>query len=140
MLIETIRADRIAAMKARNEIAKNLLGTLAAAAAKDTKTPDDEQTLRTIRAFLKSLTETVGLLQERGQDTSTQQAEIAILETYLPRQLSTPELEASIAEIIAGLPERSPKAMGQVMAALKSRHGSGFDARAANGLVKAALA
>jgi uncharacterized protein YqeY len=140
MLIETIRADRIAAMKARNEVAKNLLGTLVGAATKDSKTPDDELTVRTIRAFLKSLTETVGLLQERGQDTSGQKAEIAILEAYLPRQLSMSELEASINEIVAGLPERSPKAMGQVMAALKSRHGSSFDARAANGLVKAALA
>ena len=139
MLIETIRADRIAAMKARDETVRNLLGTLIAAATKDTKTPDDEQIVRTTRAFLKSLTETIGLLQERGQDTSGQKAEIAILEAYLPQQISTAELEASIAQIVAELPERSPKAMGQVMAALKSRHGGSFDARMANSLVKRAL-
>ena len=54
--------------------------------------------------------------------------------------LSEAELEASIAAIVAGLPERSPKAMGQVMAALKARHGDALDARgAASVKVKAAL-
>ena len=46
---------------------------------------------------------------------------------------------ASIAEIVAGLPERSPKAMGQVMAALKARHGDALDSKTASGLVRAAL-
>jgi hypothetical protein len=39
MLIETIKADRLQAMKAKDELKKNLLGTLYAAAAKETKTP-----------------------------------------------------------------------------------------------------
>jgi hypothetical protein len=38
MLIETIKADRLQAMKAKDELKKNLLGTLYAAAAKETKT------------------------------------------------------------------------------------------------------
>ena len=70
---------------------------------------------------------------------ATQRAERAILEAYLPRPLSEPELRASIAEIVAALPERSPKAMGQVMAALKAKHGDMLDSRAASALVKAAL-
>ena len=139
MLIETLKADRLAAMKARDELKKNLLGTLLAAATKETKTPDDAAVTKAIRSFLKSLDETIGLLEGKGLDAGPQRAEKAILEGYLPRMLPEAELQASIAAIVAGLPERSPKAMGQVMAALKARHGDAFDARAASGLVKAAL-
>ena len=140
MLIDRIKADRLQAMKARDELKKNLLGTLASAAGKDSKAPDDATVVRTVRAFLKSLDETIALLEAKGLDAGPQRAEKAILEGYLPRGLTEAELKASIEEIVAGLPERSPKAMGQVMAALKARHGEALDGRAASALVKAALA
>lgn len=138
-LLDRIKADRLAAMRARDELKKNLLGTLLAAAAKDDKAPDDARVARTIRAFLKSVEETMGLLEARGLDAGPQQAERAILEAYLPRALSEDELRASVEEVVAGLPERSPRAMGQVMAALKARHGDALDARTASALAKAAL-
>lgn len=140
MLLDRIRADRIAAMKARDELRRNLLGTLLAAASKDAKDPDDAVVIRTIRSFLKSLEETITLVESRGGDAGQQRAEKAVLESYLPRALSAAELEASVAAIVAALPERSPKSMGQVMAALKARHGEALDARAASAMVKAALA
>ena len=140
MLIEKIRTDRIAAMKARDELRKNLLGTLVAAASKETKTPDDATVIRTVRAFEKSLDETIALLAAKGLAAEPQRAEKAILAGYLPQTLPEGELAASIAAIVAELPERSPKAMGQVMAALKARHGDALDSRAASALVRAALA
>ena len=73
MLIDTVRADRLAAMKARDELKKDLLGTLFAAAAKDSKTPDDASVVRTVRAFLKALDETIAALKDR--DTSRQRRE-----------------------------------------------------------------
>jgi len=139
MLIDTIKADRLAAMKARDDLRKNLLGTLAAAAAKEAKTPDDAAVVKTIRSFLKSVEETIGLLEAKGLNAGPQRAERAILEGYLPQALSEAELRASIEAIVAGLPERSPKAMGQVMAALRQRHGDALDGRAASALAKAAL-
>ena len=140
MLIDRIKADRLEAMKARDELRKNLLGTLFAAATKETKTPDDAAVTKSIRAFVKSLDETILLLRDRGLEAEQQRAERAILETYLPRALGEEELRASIAELVAALPERSPKAMGQVMAALKARHGDALDSKAARGLVREALA
>ncbi len=138
MLIDTVRADRLAAMKARDEPKKDLLGTLFAAATKDSKTPDDATVVRAIRAFLKALDETIAALKDR--DSSRQRREKEILEAYLPQGLAPEILEASVAEIVAGLPERSPKAMGQVMAQLKARHGDAVDMKTASALVKAALA
>jgi uncharacterized protein YqeY len=140
MLIDRIKEDRLLALRARDELKKNLLGTLVAAATKDGKTPDDAAVLKTIRSFLKSLDETAGLLEARGLDTGVQRAERSILSAYLPRTLGEEALHASIIEIVAALPERSPKAMGQVMAALKARHGDALDSKIASGLVRAALA
>ena len=140
MLIDQIKADRLVAMKARDDLKKNLLGTLYAAAAKDTKSPDDAAVIKAVRSFLKSLEETIGLLEAKGLDTDVQRQEAAILVDYLPQTLSETELRASIGELVAALPERSPKAMGQVMAALKARHGDTLDSKAASALVRAALA
>lgn len=140
MLIDRIREDRLLAMKARDDARKNLLGTLFAAATKDNKQPDDASVVRTIRSFVKSLEETVSLVESRGGDAGAQRAELAILAGYLPQTLSEAELLASIDAIVAALPDRSPKAMGQVMATLKERHGDALDSRAASALVRSALA
>jgi uncharacterized protein YqeY len=137
MLIDTIRADRLVAMKARDELRKNLLGTLFAAATRESKTPDDASVFRTIRSFIKSLDETIAALKDR--DSSGQQREKDILEGYLPAGLSADELAAAIGEIVSALPDRSPRAMGQVMAQLKSRFGDGVDMKEASRQVKLAL-
>jgi uncharacterized protein YqeY len=44
--------------------------------------------------------------------------ELAVLERYLPRQLSEAEVEVIARRVIAGLGATSPKQMGAVMAAL----------------------
>jgi uncharacterized protein YqeY len=124
-------------MKERDELRKNLLGTLYAAATKDAKAPDDAAVVRTVRAFVKSLDETITALGER--DTTAQRREKAILESYLPRMLDETSLRASIADIVASLPDRSPRAIGQVMAALKSRHGDAIDMRQASVMAKEVL-
>lgn len=139
MLIDQIKTDRLAALKSRDELKKNLLGTLIAAATKDSKVPDDAAVAKALRSFLKALEETIGLLEGKGLDAAQQRAETAILQGYLPQPLSEAALRSSIDEIVAGLPERSPKAIGQVMAALKERHGEALDSRAASALVRAAL-
>lgn len=137
MLIDIIRADRLTAMKERDELRKNLLGTLFAAATKDAKSPDDVIVLRTIRAFVKSLDETIAALGER--DATAQRREKAILESYLPEMLDETSLRASIAELVSGLPNRSPRALGQIMAALKARHGDAIDMKLASAIAKQAL-
>ncbi|WP_191062508.1 GatB/YqeY domain-containing protein [Geminicoccus harenae] len=136
-LFDQLRSDRLAAMKARDEVAKNLLGTLMAAAGKDDKSPDDETVVRTVRAFLKNVEETIGHLA--GRDTSVQERERAILTGYLPVMLDEAQTRAEVEAVVAALPERSPRQMGKVMAELKARHGSAIDLKLASPMVKAAL-
>ena len=136
-LFDRLKADRLLAMKARDDVAKNLLGTLIAAAGKDDKAPDDGTVVRTIRAFLKSIDETISHLS--GRDTAVQEREKSILLAYLPELLDDDATEAAVDSVVAGLPDRSPRQLGRVMAELKSRHGARIDLKRASALAKARL-
>ena len=52
---------------------------------------------------------------------SKESAELEILTTYLPKQLSDEEVELIIQETLSSLDAREPKDMGKVMAALKTQ-------------------
>ncbi|GAB1377394.1 GatB/YqeY domain-containing protein [Pararhodobacter aggregans] len=66
-------------------------------------------------------------------------AEIAVIEDYLPRQLSDDEVEAAIAEAIAELEANSIRDMGRVMNALKAKYTGQMDFGAIGPVVKARL-
>lgn len=66
-------------------------------------------------------------------------AEIAIIETFLPRQLSSAEVEAAVAQVVADLGASSIRDMGKVMGELKARYTGQMDFAAAGPLVKARL-
>lgn len=66
-------------------------------------------------------------------------AEIAVIEDYLPRQLSDEEVEAAIAEAITELEANSIRDMGRVMNALKAKYTGQMDFGAIGPVVKARL-
>jgi len=145
MLIEQIRQDMIAAKKSSDSIAKSLLVTLFAEASrvgKDRRNGDttDEETIGMVKKFAANTEETIRLLVERGHDADVQRKELAILQAYLPKQLTQAELIKAIADIVAEQPEKSPKIMGKVMAEIKARYGATYDGKLASELVKTALA
>ena len=145
MLIKQIYDDMIAARKGDDAVAKSLLVTLyseAAMVGKNRRNGDttDEEAIGMVRKFAANTEETIKLLAERGQPADAQQRALAILQAYLPRQMSRDELTEAIAAIVAEQPERSPKIMGRVMTELKARHGATYDGKLASELTKAALA
>ena len=76
----------------------------------------------------------------RPELAANEAAEVAVIERFLPAQMSEDETRAAIEAIKAELGASSVKDMGKVMAELKARHGSQLDMSIASGLVKAALA
>lgn len=66
-------------------------------------------------------------------------AEIAVIEAYLPKQMSPAEVEAAIKAAITATGATSQKDMGKVMAWLKDKHAGQMDFGRASGAVKAAL-
>lgn len=138
-LVERLQGDRIAAIKGRRELERNLLGTLLAAATREAKQPGDAAVVRTVRSFLKANLETATALDAAGKDTGAVLAERALLERYLPTAVGEAELEAAVAGIVDGLPERSPKLIGRVMAELRERYGEALDSKLASSLARRGL-
>ena len=91
--------------------------------------------------MIKQRRESVELYRkgDREELAAAEEAEIAVIERFLPQQLSDDEASAAIAAIIAETGASSMKDMGRVMAAVKERLGTSIDPARASGLVKAAL-
>ena len=67
-------------------------------------------------------------------------AEIAVIESFLPRQLDEGEMAKAVEDTIAELGAASVRDIGKVMGALKTRHAGQMDFGKAGALVKARLA
>lgn len=124
-LYETLRADIIVAMKARDSITTTALRTADAAikrAAMDTnKEIDDALAITTVRKAVKNLADAIVDFEKGGRAdlVAANQAEIRILEKYLPKGLDTAKLEALIVAAIQETGAQSKKEMGRVIGALK---------------------
>ena len=67
-------------------------------------------------------------------------AEIKVIEEFLPKQLTTAEVEAAIAAAVAEVGAASVKDMGRVMAVLKAKYTGSMDFGSVGALIKARLA
>lgn len=102
---------------------------------------DDLLVTEVLQKMVKQRRESVALYEQGGRQelADAEKAEIAVIETFLPRQMSDDEARAAIAAIVAETQATSLKDMGRVMAVLKERHGGAIDMAKASGLAKAAL-
>lgn len=106
-------------------------------------TPDDDAlVVDVLQKMVKQRRESIAMYEQGGRAelAAKEQAELDVIETFLPRQMSEEETTAAILAIKAEIGAGSVKDMGKVMAVLKERHGTVIDMGKASGLVKAALA
>lgn len=124
-IYEQLRADIITAMKARDSVATTALRTADAAikrAAMDVnKDIDEALTVATIRKSVKNLSDAILEFEKGGRADliAASQAEIKLLEKYLPQALDQAKVDALISAAIAETGAASKKEMGKVIAALK---------------------
>jgi uncharacterized protein len=104
------------------------------------KVPDDE-ILPMLRSMVKSRRESVELYRQgnRPELVAKEEAEIAVIESFLPQQMDDATLQAAIEAAVAEAGASSIKDMGKVVAALKAKHGAVLDMAKASPLVKARL-
>jgi uncharacterized protein YqeY len=102
---------------------------------------DDALVTEVLQKMVKQRRESADIYRKNGRDDRAQveEAEIAVIERFLPRQLSDAEAEAKIREIVAETGASSMKDMGRVMALVKERLGGSIEPARASTLVKAAL-
>lgn len=91
--------------------------------------------------MVKQRQESVRAYDEGGRAdlAAKERAEIAVIEEFLPRQLSGAEVEAAVAAAIAATGAASVKDMGRVMAELKGKYTGQMDFGAVGPMVKARL-
>ncbi|HET9398259.1 MAG TPA: GatB/YqeY domain-containing protein [Sphingomicrobium sp.] len=105
--------------------------------------PDDDQLVtEVLQKMIKQRRESVELYRKGNREelAAREEAEIAVIERFLPQQLSEDEANAQIQSIIADTGASSMKDMGRVMAEVKTRLGTQIEPARASALVKAALA
>ena len=122
-----------AAIKDR-EIARRSEGAAAGAL-------DDADLLAILAKMVKQRQESARAYEAGGRaDLAAKElAEVAVIEEFLPRQMSGPEVEAAIVAAIAKLGAGSIRDMGRVMAELKANHTGQMDFAAVGPMVKARL-
>jgi uncharacterized protein len=143
---EQLRADIVTAVKARDTASATALRTADAAiqrASMDLSKPiDDALAISTLRKGVKNLADAKAEFEKGGRSdlVAANDAEIRILEKYLPKGLDAAKLDALIAEAIQESGASSRKEMGKVIGALKKRPEAPLiDFAAASKLVQAKL-
>lgn len=146
-LFDTISADIKKAMLAREKtrlealrgIKSEFLKAKTAEGAEGVLT--DQDALKILAKMAKQRRETAQIYDQnnRPELRDNELAEAAVIEEYLPRQLSEAELEAELAKIIAQTGAASPKDMGRVMGAATKALQGRADGKAISAKVKELL-
>ena len=102
---------------------------------------DDALVVDVLQKMVKQRRESIAMYEQGGRTelAEKEQAELTVIEGFLPKQMSEDETKAAIDAIKAEVGATTVKDMGKVMAVLKDRHGTVIDMSKASGLVKAAL-
>ena len=147
-IFEQINADIKTAMLAREKVALEALRGIKKEflEAKTAKGGDgflhDDQAVKIMQKMVKQRRETAEIYtqQNRPELAEKELAEAAVIEKYLPAQMSDAELEKVIAEIIAQVGAAGPQDMGKVMGTASKQLAGKADGRVISEKVKALLA
>jgi hypothetical protein len=149
MIRDDIKTAQIAAMKAGDKQRTATIRLIQSALKNrdielrtGTAPVDDDATVtEVLQKMIKQRRESIALYEQGGRAelAEAEKAEVAVIEQFLPRQMSEAETNAAIDAIVAETGASSVKDMGRVMAALKERHAAQLDMSKASGLVKARL-
>jgi Uncharacterized conserved protein len=142
---EKLEQDYITAYKARDAVTLSVLRLLKTALknhqVEHMKAPDDAAILDIISRQCKQRQDSIDQFTaaNRHDLADKEAAELLVLRSYMPAQLSAEELLLTIDRLIAETGASSMKDMGRVMQALTAAHKGQFDGKAASEAVKAAL-
>jgi uncharacterized protein len=101
----------------------------------------DEEIVGMLRGMVKSRRESIELYRQgKRQDlVDKEEAEIAVIESFLPQQMDEAAMQQAIAAAIEGTGATGIRDMGKVMAVLRARHAATLDLAKASAMVKARL-
>ncbi|OAN99298.1 aspartyl-tRNA amidotransferase [Sphingomonadales bacterium EhC05] len=149
MIRDSVKAAQIEAMKAKDKertaATRSILAKIKdkdiELRTKDTAPDDDGMVTDVLQKMAKQRRESIAMFEDGGRAALAEQEkyELAVIEEFLPAQLSEADTAALIDGIKVELGADSMKDMGRVMGELKKRHGTEIDMSKASAMVKAAL-
>lgn len=147
MLFDQISQDIVAAMKSKDKlrllalrtVKKYFLEAKTAPGANDELS--DEAALKIIAKLAKQSRESAAIFteQKRPELAEEELAQAAVMEEYLPKQLTADELKAALQSIIAEVGATGPKDMGKVMGTATKQLAGKAEGRAISAMVKELL-
>ena len=147
-LFEQVSNDIKEAMKARDKVRLETLRNIkkvfieAKTAPGANDTLEDAAALKILAKLAKQGKESAATyVQQNRQDLADDElAQVAVIEEYLPKQLSEAEIEAVVKTIIADTGAQGMKEMGKVMGIASKQLAGKADGRVISGIVKTLLA
>lgn len=141
-LLQRLKADTSAALKAGDRERVGALRMLSAAlqqAEKDAR--DGVDPVAVLQRERKRRLESARTYREAGRDdlAESEEREAALIEEYLPAQLSDEELRALVEDVVAELGAQSPRDMGKVMGAVMPKVAGRADGKRVSEVVKETL-
>ena len=147
MLFDQVSSDIVAAMKAKDKIRlmalrnikKYFIEAKTLPGANDELT--DENAIKILAKMAKQGRDTAALYvsQSRQDLADDELAQVAVIEEYLPKQLTTEELKAELTAIIVEVGATSAKDMGRVMGVASKKLAGKAEGRAISTMVKELL-
>ena len=136
-LLEKIDADLKKAMLARDDVTRDTLRMIKS----ELLTLDDPDELAVLSRAVKSRRDSIESYIEGGRQdlADKEQAEIEVIERYLPKQLGEDEAREAISAIVQELGLSSPKELGRVMKEVKARYPGQIDGKVASTIARELL-
>jgi len=149
MIRDDIKTALVTAMKGGDKAATGTIRLIQSAIKNrdielrtSSSTPDDDLLVtEVLQKMIKQRRESADLYRKgnRAELADAEEAEIAVIERFLPKQMSDDEADAAIQAIIAETGASGMKDMGKVMSEVKARLAGQVDPARASAMVKAAL-
>ena len=147
-LRERLDADLKDAMRSKNELTTSVLRMLKSSIKYKEVEPgatgplDEAAIQQVIGTLIKQRRDSVEQFKNGGRPelAEKEESEIAVLQNYLPKQLTPDELGAEVQAAIASVGAKGPKDMGAVMKAVQPKVAGRAEGRAVSEAVKTALA
>lgn len=142
MILEKIKKQQLQARKEKSPIVGALTALMSEVAIvgknNGNRETTDEEAVKVIKKFIKGINETVDLIKD-PEKLKLLEMELEIYNSFLPQIMNELETRTVVEKIINALPEKSPKAMGQVMGTISKEYGTLIDRGLASQIVKEML-
>lgn len=151
MLRDEIKNALVEAMKSKDTAKVNTLRLVQAAIKQkdiDARTKgvmdgiDEASVLSLLQGMIKQRKESIEMYKQGNREdlVAHEQAEVDVIQTFLPKQMDEAAMEAAIKSVISEVGATSIKDMGKVMGLLRTKYAGQMDFGAASGVIKSLLA